>query len=186
VLKSVNGDRRPIEHERLLAAVADRPDVVAVDAYLSPGERGSLLAGAGCYVSLHRSEGFGLGMAEAMALGRPVIATAYSGNLQFMDESSALLVPAGRTAVGEHAPPYDPAESWADPDLDAAAAAMRAVVEDPAAAAARAERARVRILAEHGRARAVRFLTERLGAIERLDDGGYVSSAAAGLRKLLG
>ncbi len=186
VLKSVNGDRRPIEHERLLAAARDRPDVVVVDAYLSAGERGALLAACGCYVSLHRSEGFGLGMAEAMALGRPVIATEYSGNLQFMDASTAFLVPAGRVAVGEHAPPYDPSETWADPDIDAAAATMRAVVEDPASATARAERARVRILAEHGRARAVRFLTDRLSAIERLDDGGYVSSAAAGLRKLLG
>ncbi|HTW97451.1 MAG TPA: glycosyltransferase, partial [Acidimicrobiales bacterium] len=186
VLKSVNGDRRPVEHERLLAAIGDRPDVVAADAYLSAAQRGALIAGAGCYVSLHRSEGFGLGMAEAMSLGRPVIATAYSGNLEFMDESNSFLVPAGRVAVGEHAPPYDPAEVWADPDLDAAAEAMRAVAADPHAAAARAEKARIRILAEHGRARAVRFLADRLAAIERLDDGGYVSSAAAGLRKLLG
>lgn len=186
VLKSVNGDQRPIEHERLLAAVAGRPDVLVVDAYLSASERGALLNACGCYVSLHRSEGFGLGMAEAMALGRPVVATAYSGNLQFMDESTALLVPAGRITIGEHAPPYDPAGFWAEPDLDAAAAAMRSVLEDPAAAAGRAERARVRILAEHGRARAVRFLNQRLAAIEALDDSGYVSSAPAGLRKLLG
>jgi glycosyltransferase involved in cell wall biosynthesis len=186
VLKSVNGDQRPIEHERLLAAVNGRPDVVAVDAYLTAAERGALLGACGCYVSLHRSEGFGLGMAEAMALGRPVVATAYSGNLQFMDESTAWLVPAGRVPVGHHAPPYDPGEFWADPDLDAAASAMRAVVEDQSAATARAERARVRVLAEHGRARAIRFLNERLGAIERMGDAGYVSSAPAGLRKLLG
>ena len=50
----------------------------------------SYVAGCDCYVSLHRSEGFGLTMAEAMACGKPVIATGYSGNLEFMTEDEQL------------------------------------------------------------------------------------------------
>src|SRR3712207_9035191 len=60
----------------------------------------SLFAASDCYVSLHRSEGFGLTMADAMALGKPVIATGYSGNVDFMREDNSWLVPAGLTQVG--------------------------------------------------------------------------------------
>ena len=56
-----------------------------------------------CYVSLHRSEGFGLTIAEAMALGKPAIATAYSGNLEFMTAENSYLCPAPRCEVGPSA-----------------------------------------------------------------------------------
>ncbi len=186
VLKSVNGDRSGFECERLRAAAASRPDIVVIDAYVSASERGALLAACGCYVSLHRAEGFGLGMAEAMSLGRPVVATGYSGNLEFMDDKIAWLVPAKPVRVGPHAPPYDPEDLWGDPDLDAAAEMMRSVFADPSAALTRAERGQTRILAEHGRARAVRFLSERVAEIERLTEAGYMSSVAGALRRRLG
>ena len=63
-----------------------------IDGYLSPTDNTSLSALCDCYVSLHRAEGFGLGMAEAMYYGKPVIATGYSGNLDFMTASNSLLV----------------------------------------------------------------------------------------------
>ncbi len=84
LLKSINGHQQLEDLERVRAAAADRPDILVVDEYYSAEEKGSLIGLCDCYVSLHRSEGLGLTMAEAMALGKPVIATAYSGNLDFM------------------------------------------------------------------------------------------------------
>jgi glycosyltransferase involved in cell wall biosynthesis len=80
-------------------------------------------------------------MSEAMALGKPVIATAYSGNVDFMTEETAHLLPWTRVPVGKDAGPYPRSATWAEPDIDAAAAAMRAVVEDPVAADAMGRRA---------------------------------------------
>ena len=78
-----------------------------------------------CFVSLHRCEGFGRGMVEAMLLGKAVIATAYSGNLDFCSESTALLVSAPLKSVlpGEY--PEAQGMDWADPDVDEAAGHMR-------------------------------------------------------------
>ena len=82
-----------------------------------------------CYVSLHRSEGLGLTMAEAMSCGTPVIATGYSGNLDFMPEGSALLVDHDVVDIGPGS--FYPATGhWAEPDLDHAAALLRTVRDD--------------------------------------------------------
>ena len=67
-----------------------------------------MIASCDCYVSLHRSEGFGLTMAEAMYFGRPVIATGYSGNLDFMTEENSYLVPHTLVEIGPDANPYPP------------------------------------------------------------------------------
>lgn len=141
VLKSINGEVFPDERERLLDAIADRDDIEVWDRYLSSRDRLALVALADCYASLHRSEGLGLTMAEAMALGTPVVATAYSGNLDFMDRSTAMLVPATEVRIGPGH--LYPAEGhWADPDLDAAAVCLRSLRDDPEQGAAMAERAR--------------------------------------------
>ena len=129
ILKSINGDVFPRDKERIAAAVADHDDVELWDRMLPAEDRLALVAAADCYVSLHRAEGLGLTMAEAMAVGTPVVATGYSGNLDFMDDRSALLVPYDLIDVGpgHHYPAHG---HWADPDLDAAAALMTSVRED--------------------------------------------------------
>ena len=131
LIKSINGAERLRDLEHLRWAARDRPDIFLVDAYFDSIETGSLMNVIDCYVSLHRAEGLGLTMSEAMCLGKPVIATAYSGNMSFMDETNALLVPYELTEVGDDAAPYDSTALWADPDLDAAAVALRRVVDDP-------------------------------------------------------
>lgn len=135
VLKTINGEKRLDWIERLRWECRDRTDIVLMDGYLDAPMTASLMAACDCYVSLHRSEGLGLTIAEAMALGKPVIATAYSGNLDFMTEKCAVLLPWERIVVGESAPPYSPTATWADPNLDAAALAMRRMVDEPARAA---------------------------------------------------
>jgi glycosyltransferase involved in cell wall biosynthesis len=109
---------------------------------------------ADAFVSLHRSEGLGLTMAEAMWVGTPVIATAYSGNLDFMPPGASLRVdPLGCVPVGPGL--IYPAEGrWADPDLDQAAAHLARIRTDPAL---RAE------LARAGRLALDEFTPERVG-----------------------
>lgn len=105
---------------------------------LSHDDMAALLAGCDAYISLHRAEGFGLGMAEAMYFGRPVIATAYSGNMNFTTDRTACLVGYRPIRVADTdwrldwAPGAytDTTAIWADPDLDQAAAWMRLLVDD--------------------------------------------------------
>jgi glycosyltransferase involved in cell wall biosynthesis len=165
IIKSIFGEKRLAEREQLWFACAEREDIVLLEGTWPPERKDALMATADCYVSLHRSEGLGLTMAEAMALGKPVIATAYSGNLDFMTEENSYLVRHGMTTVGPGAEPYQPDWEWADPDLDHAAELMRRVYENQAEAAERGARAREHILRERSVARAAAFVQERLEAI---------------------
>jgi hypothetical protein len=96
-----------------------------LEGYLSATETHALIAAADCFVSLHRAEGLGLSPAEAMARGKPVIATAYSGNLDYMTSVDTYLVDYTLREVGAGCGPYPKDAHWADADLDAAARAMR-------------------------------------------------------------
>lgn len=185
VLKSVNGDQRRAQLEQLLIAASERPDVAVVDGYLTSPALAALIDSCQCYVSLHRAEGFGLAMGEAMALAKPVIATRYSGNLDFMDDETALLVPGERVRVGPGREPYDATDHWFDPDVGAAAELMRRVAARPDDARVLGQRARDRVLREHGVAQAERFVRRRVDAIEKKLRKGYSSAAADAVRRFL-
>jgi glycosyltransferase involved in cell wall biosynthesis len=159
-IKSINGVAYPEELEALKHHTSRR-DVHVVDEYLPVTATRALMALADCYASLHRSEGFGLTMAEAMSLARPVVATGWSGNLDFMDDRVAHLVPAELVPIRPDVPVYGGIGCWADPDVDAAARALRAVHADPVAAAAMGARAREHLLATRSPERAGAFLLER-------------------------
>ena len=130
VIKAINGDKRPVESAQLREAVRGRSDIVLIDKYFTKLETSTLMSLADCYVSLHRSEGLGLTISEAMALARPVIATGYSGNLDFMNETNALIVPGTRTRVGEGAEGYSRTATWMEPNVMEAARYMRFVYEN--------------------------------------------------------
>jgi glycosyltransferase involved in cell wall biosynthesis len=162
VLKCINGEHDPANRERLLAAADEREDIHIIDRYLSPGEKDGLTASCDCYVSLHRSEGLGLGMAEAMYLGKPVIATGYSGNLDFMTEENSLLVDYQIVPIGPGAPPYPADGDWAEPDVEHAAKLMRLVFDDRAASTALGERAAEDIRQTHSPAAVGELMNDRL------------------------
>ena len=84
------------------------------------------------FVSLHRSEGYGLGLAEAMYLGLPVIGTGYSGNMDFMTQENSILIGYRLVPVPPDAYPHAEDQHWAEPDLDEATAHMIGLVDDPA------------------------------------------------------
>ncbi len=149
VIKSIFGEEFPAEREALAAAVRDRPEIHLVEETIAPELKDAMIASCDCYVSLHRSEGLGLTMAEAMYFGKPVIATAYSGNLDFMNDRNGFLVPHTMVEIGPDANPYPPEKEWADPDLDRAAELMREVFEAPEEAARRGQRAAEDIRRDH-------------------------------------
>lgn len=129
VLKTSFGDRHPAQVEQLRAA-AEGSNIRIIDAVYSPDEVLSLMDACDAYVSLHRSEGLGLTMAEAMLLAKPVVATGYSGNVDFMDNDNSLLVPYTLEKLGRPIPPYDADSEWAEPSLSDAAQAMRRLFDD--------------------------------------------------------
>ena len=170
LVKTINAPLRPLAEEELLWACEERPDIHVIDRSLSGTELGGLMSACDCFVSLHRAEGYGLAPAEAMALGKPVIATRYSGNMDFMTPSNSLLVDYALTRVGADVEIYPAAGEWADPSVEHAAELMRWVVEHPEQGRAIGQRAARDIreqLSPQACGRAMRARLERLSRWER-------------------
>lgn len=138
VVKSVNGRHRPEQRAELLEAIGGRPDIATIDGTMSGAERDALIAACDCYLSLHRSEGHGLPLAEAMALGKPVVATGFGGNTEFMSGANSYLVPWTSAPVGGGVEHYPAAARWAEPDIEQAARLLRSLHGDREEGAQRA------------------------------------------------
>jgi glycosyltransferase involved in cell wall biosynthesis len=151
--------------EKLRYAARGRSDILLRDGYLSAIENSTLTALSNCYVSLHRSEGFGLTIAEAMALGKPAIATAYSGNLEFMTETNSYLCPSQRCEVGPEKAPYPASSHWSEPDLEAATALLRHVYTHQQEALDKGLRAAEEIRALHSPRAVAPIIRARLAKI---------------------
>ena len=130
VIKTMNGHQRWASHQRLLAAADGRADIRVWDATLSRTDQMALVTAADCMVSLHRSEGLGLHLAEAMWLGTPTVATRYSGNLDFMNDDNSLLIDFELVNIEHGEGVYPSVAKWASPNLEQAADAMRRVGGD--------------------------------------------------------
>lgn len=146
VLKYHSGDQYPEHEAAVRTAAACCPRIRIISSVLSPQEMHHLFDGADSFISLHRSEGFGLNIAEAMMAGLPVICTAYSGNMDFTSAANSLLVDWNPVPLRENEYFGWQGQSWAEPDQASAVAAMRHVVEDEAFAQAIGARARAHVL----------------------------------------
>jgi GT2 family glycosyltransferase/glycosyltransferase involved in cell wall biosynthesis len=142
ILKTSGGTSFPEDFHQV-EREAKTVGAIIIDKRLPGDELNGLIAASDCYVSLHRSEGLGLTLAEAMMLGKPTIATGYSGNLDFMDESNSLLVGYHLTEIEATAGPYEKGHRWAEPSISEAAKAMRWVFDHPEEARLLGERARL-------------------------------------------
>jgi len=126
VIKCVNSTFDPKAFNRLQAE-ANGKKITIIDNYLDKDEVNALLALCNSYVSLHRSEGYGLTIAEAMSLGKPVIATGYSGNTDFMNINNSFPVRYTMKEIVEDVGPYRKGNFWAEPDIGHASELMRYV-----------------------------------------------------------
>ena len=176
VLKSINHENLPEHHEAVAVASADHADIHLASRYVSADEKNAMLAACDCYISLHRSEGFGLTPAEAMYLGKPLIATAYGGVVDFMTAQNSYLVGHGMSQVGEGAHPYPADAWWAEPDVDEAARLMRHVFEHPEEAAEVGRYAARDIRASNSPEAAGRAMRRRLEAIYEAQRAGITAA----------
>jgi glycosyltransferase involved in cell wall biosynthesis len=133
VIKVNNADAWPETNNRLMQATAGMNNVHIMHEKLSRADMQDLLARVDIVMSLHHSEGFGFLMAEGMAAGKPVIATGWSGNMDFMAPDCSVPVKYRLVPATDPQHIYDkPGSLWAEPDIDHAASALRRLLDDPA------------------------------------------------------
>ena len=165
ILKTINSHLHPAAYQRLRDIVGDDPRITLIDEYYDADRLARLMRACDAYVSLHRAEGFGLTIAEAMLYGKPAVATRWSGNLDFMTPQNSFLIDGKLTRIDRAAGPYYAGGLWAEPDLDAAAAAMRLIADHPRAAADRAALGRLDVRSLFSAARVASLVRARIDAI---------------------
>lgn len=172
VIKSSNGHRYPTEFFGLMDAAAADPRILIREGIIERAHMHALQRCADAYVSLHRAEGFGLGLAECMALGKPVIGTGWSGNLEFMHQSNSCLVDYQLVPVspGQYLHAEDCAR-WAEPSISHAAALMRKVKGDTSFARSLGQRAASDMAKALAPERAAAMIAQRLDEISSARHG---------------
>jgi hypothetical protein len=185
VLKCAGADRYPAEHTRLLEAAGRDGRIAVVEDVLSDEQMAALLASCDCYVSLHRSEGFGFPIAEAMLLGKPVVATAHGGPAEYLSERTGFPVRYELAMIGDGNEPYPADGTWAAPDTRHAAELMRHVLEHPNDAAQRARRAREHMERDHSKDAAGKAMADRVTRVAGLPTGADGKAADIPMDELL-
>jgi glycosyltransferase involved in cell wall biosynthesis len=131
LLKLSNSHLRPDIMEVIGRHCDQNASIIVMDSSIERQKFNALLNCCDCYVSLHRAEGFGLCIAEAMYFGKPAIATGWSGNMDFTNAHNSFPVRFTVEELQIDAPPYRKGWRWAEPDLSHAGELMRQVVENP-------------------------------------------------------
>jgi glycosyltransferase involved in cell wall biosynthesis len=152
VLRHLSGDRFPASLQRLReAAKVAGPQIILRPAGDGLEDLHDLYAACDVYISLHRTEGFGLNLAEVMMAGRALIATKWSGNLDFMDSKCAALVNADLVPLDDPDKVYtQKAARWAEPRMDEAIRWLRTLAHNPDQRREMAEAAKAKVMAELG------------------------------------
>ncbi len=132
ILKTNTARAKSTDRRRFQEAVGSLSDRLhVIDDTLTDNEIKNLVHCCDCFISLHRAEGFGHGLSEAMYLGKPVIATRYSGNLDFMNDENSFLVDFDLVPVGKQQYVFAEGQVWADPHVDQAVGFMSRLVDRP-------------------------------------------------------
>lgn len=172
VVKTMRADRRSPAWRRLRAMAGRDPRIILIDRTMDRAETIGLMAATNAYVSLHRAEGFGRGLAEAMLLERPVIATGFSGSNDFLTGVTGFPVEYRMVPVRKGQYPGSDGQSWAEPSVDHAAELMRRVYEDAPLASAVAAAGRRCVETNFSPVAAGRRYGSRLAALGLIDPPG--------------
>ena len=138
VFKTMNATRHQTERNRLWALAEHlgvSKKVIMIDSYIPQHDVYGLTGACDIYLSLHRGEGFGLGIAEAMSLGKAVVVTDYSSTVEFCNAKNSIPIPYSIDVVPEDMhdhPCYHGVKEWAEPNIDIASAELRRLYYDPA------------------------------------------------------
>ena len=137
ILKCRNLEIFPGYKRDVMQAAAQDPRIQVINGTLPQDEHDSLLARSDVLISPHRAEGFGLNLAEAMACGKAVIATGWSGNLEFMNSENSILLPFQLIPVQDPSGIYSGFDGaqWAEAEIDAGAQALRDLYDSPSSVA---------------------------------------------------
>jgi hypothetical protein len=170
---------RPDDAAAIRAAVEATEGAFLVERPLAREQAQALQQLCDAFVSLHRAEGFGLNIAEAMLLGKPVIVTGWSGNLDFTDHRNACLVDYQLVTLAEDTPPYPRGSRWAEPDLDQAAEFMLRVASDQKLRRELEQRGRATVDALFAPAQVGTKFRQRLETIGRTARSGHRAGVLA-------
>jgi GT2 family glycosyltransferase/glycosyltransferase involved in cell wall biosynthesis len=186
VIKFHSTSLEPTITRQITRALRGAENVLVIADVLSESDMSLLRAACDCFVSAHRSEGFGLNIAEFMALGKPVVATAYSGNLEFFDETVGYPLEYDLIEVKTQSGPYMPHYVWADPSKNSLIKQFCAVYEDQPEAWARGRRAADRMRQDFSALRIGQEMRRRLHVIGLASDQPACLSWFGAARGLVG
>ncbi len=165
VIKCMNEHIDKSAFDRMIAHAADLP-VSIHTGHWSPNETSDLIAACDAYVSLHRSEGLGLAIGQAMGLGKPTIATRWSANSEFMSSANSFPVSCERVRLTRDCGPYRAGSEWAEPSIAEASRFMRLVYDDRALARAAGDAARRDIMRDYSEQRVSNAIQQRLAIVQ--------------------
>jgi len=161
-MKFNNPDYTQPDLQKVIEEIESHQNILLLDKVMARDEITSLFKEANCFVSLHRSEGFGLGPAEAMSLGKPAILTNWSGNTDYMTSDNSIAIDYELVKLGQDYGPYKAWQQWAEPDLEQAAYWMKRIVQDSELAQRIGTRARETIESQFSPAVVGKIITSRL------------------------
>jgi glycosyltransferase involved in cell wall biosynthesis len=160
IIKKYGHTAPSAEMGRLIDEAQSRLPLIVMSEFFDEDKMSSLQSACDCYVSLHRSECFGLNIAECMSAGRLAIVTDFSGNRDFTKSDNSILVPYSPRVLKPHDYYYGRGQWWAEPDHEAAVEAMRWAVSKPQEARKLAQKAKTDIRGK--------FSFERVGKLMQL------------------
>ncbi len=169
VMKFNNPDYRQPLLQSVREEIAGREDVCLIDRIMPRNEVTSLIEACDCFVSLHRSEGFGLGPAEAMSLGKPAIVTNWSGSVDYMTADNSIAIDYRLMKLGQDYGPYKADQTWAEPDVEQAAHWMKKIAHDPELGRRLGQRARETIKTQFSPRVVGALIRDRLEQIRKIN-----------------
>ncbi len=165
ILKSSNGDKFPELNKLLLEFSKKDPRIECVDEPWPREKLNEVFMRSHAFISLHRSEGYGLNIIDALSLNKPCIVSAYGGNMEFMEADYPYLVPCRRIPAEAVLEFYRIPSFWGDPDLKVASLKMRAVADDYGEAVPKTALMKDRILSSLTSQRTVQWVRNRVEEI---------------------